>query len=101
MILVQLKRFPLKTPYLEQVEQVRQHVRNNRALENAALVIDHTGPGIPAVELFQAAGLPLQICPVTITGGQQAGAYLDHRGEQHPPTPARSVSTAPGLLHRV
>ena len=58
-----LQRYKLGTSYPEIVDDVSQKVRQ---LNEAALVIDHTGVGRPVFDLFERAGLrPLGI---TITG---------------------------------
>lgn len=62
-------RYPLKTSYVYIVEHVRNFIEM-RQLEDYLLVVDHTGVGIPIVDLFNEHSINL--VGITITGGHKA-----------------------------
>lgn len=65
---VELKRWPLLTPYTEIVRKVAEWFAV-APLRNAALAVDQTGVGRPVVEMFRQARVQAVLRPVTITAG--------------------------------
>jgi hypothetical protein len=93
----ELKRWPLRTPYPQIVEDVGELVRRPPIATTDFLVIDQTGVGRPVVDMFRAAQLPIRLVAITITGGNQVIQDEDHRDEWH--VPKRDlVSTVTVLL---
>lgn len=66
---VDIKRYPLGTPYPAIVASV-QEMLAQPTLRDAALVVDATGVGRPVVDMFRADGCTPT--PVMITGGTHA-----------------------------
>jgi hypothetical protein len=64
-----LRRFPLGTPYPEIVERVAHLLAQPPLNEGSVLLIDCTGVGQPVVDQFRQAGLRPQA--VTITAGRE------------------------------
>ena len=84
-----LKRWELGTPYTQIIADVvtllnRTEHKNSaaRPLRGCVLGLDATGVGRAIVDLFKAARPPCRLCPITITGGQQAS---HESGEWHVP----------------
>jgi catechol 2,3-dioxygenase-like lactoylglutathione lyase family enzyme len=67
-----LERVRLGTPYPEVVARVREVVQTQNLAGRCVLVADATGVGGPVMDLLRADGLPCELVPVTITGGDQA-----------------------------
>ena len=62
-----VERYELGTSYPEIVRDVCDLMEEDFLKDNAALIVDGTGVGIPVVEMFREAGLT--ITPIWITGG--------------------------------
>ncbi len=62
-----LYRFPLGTMYSAIATRMVAMMETPELKSKAELVVDYTGPGIPVVDSFRAAGL--RPVPVTIHGG--------------------------------
>src|SRR5215475_6559412 len=72
---VDIRRYPLGTPYPAIVEDVCA-ILARPLMRDAALVVDATGVGRPVVDMFRAAHC--NPTPVLITAG--AHAHLDENG---------------------
>jgi hypothetical protein len=72
-----LQRFPLRTPYPDQVAGVASVVARTRELGPTLLVVDHTGVGRAVVDLVRAAGLAVPLWPVTIATSAMGQARRD------------------------
>jgi hypothetical protein len=75
-----LKRWPLRTSYVQIVEDVAAIVGRAPLGPKTDLVIDHGGVGVAVLDMFRRARLPCIIVPVTIHGGdavtdQGGGAF--------------------------
>jgi hypothetical protein len=54
-----LERYELGTPYPEIVEDVTDLLEEPNLAGHSSLVVDGTGVGVPVVDMFHLAGLPL------------------------------------------
>jgi len=68
---VHIERFPRGTPYRELVTRVGRLCQHPHLAHRTQLLLDATGQGLPVVEMFREARLPVNLVPITITGGQQ------------------------------
>jgi len=68
---VHIERFPRGTPYRELVTRVGRLCQHPHLAHRTQLLVDATGQGLPVVEMFREARLPVNLVPITITGGQQ------------------------------
>ncbi len=64
-----LQRFPLRTPYREVVEGVREILERPPLKGNYRLAVDATGVGVAVTDMLADAGLRFK--SVTITGGEK------------------------------
>jgi len=67
---VYIERFRLQTSYRELVDRVSRLCHHPHLAGHTTLILDATGQGLPAVEMFRDARLPVTLLPVTITGGK-------------------------------
>lgn len=74
LILGHLRRFPLNTPYPDQVSGVAREVERTMERGAAVMAIDHTGVGRPVVDMFRAAKLGINIWPVSIATSAMGAA---------------------------
>lgn len=78
-----LERFQLGTSYVAIIARVKQIVTMTeprgkpRWLEGSILGVDQTGVGRAVVDMLRQASLPVQLHPVTITGGHQVSQEGD------------------------
>ena len=68
---VMVERFRLRTTYREIVARVSRLCEHPHLAGHTQLILDATGQGLPVVEMFREARLPVSLLPVTITGGKQ------------------------------
>ena len=76
-----LERVPLRTPYPDVVERVRQRVQPYRDRQ-IQVVMDATGVGAAVRDMLQRARLGAQLTGVTITGGERVSVSF---GDYHVP----------------
>jgi len=72
LVIRDIERFPLGTSYLFYSEAIRERLHHIGALA-AVLTVDAGGPGAPVVENLDRANLGIEIDPIVITSGRQAG----------------------------
>jgi hypothetical protein len=63
-----LRRWPLLTGYPDIVSDVCAHFEKP-PVRGCPLVVDHTGPGVPLVDMLRQANPPCRVVPVSITAG--------------------------------
>ncbi len=68
---VYIERFRLQTSYRELVARVSRLCQHPHLAGHTQLLVDSTGQGLPVVEMFRDARLPVSLLPVTITGGKK------------------------------
>src|ERR1019366_1566313 len=74
---VAVKRWALGTSYVDIVRDVKIAMQQ---IPKSVLVVDHSGPGRPVVDMFRRAELQCPLIPVTITGG---AGYSISGGDWH------------------
>jgi hypothetical protein len=72
-----LERWALGTAYPAVITRIQKLVRADR-LRGATLVVDQTGVGRAVVDLLRAARLPVELTPITITGGHNINWAQDN-----------------------
>lgn len=101
-----LQRWPLGSSYPRIVQDVAALLRDVRLGSSPTLAVDYTGVGRPVVDLLLQAGLPGQLVPVSIHGGEDT--HRDGGGWSVPKRDlvavvqvalqTRRLRIAPGLL---
>jgi hypothetical protein len=77
---VSLKRWQLRTPYQQIVQEVVKKINNLDPFttpKQKTLAVDGTGVGVAVVDLFRAEKINSEFCAISITGGSTVGKTGD------------------------